>query len=71
VADLDLLVYHDFTDTGDAVLRVGESAASLGYPDLHVAAIGPPIHEGKERTVVLAHGARPMPRVQELLRHKT
>ncbi len=63
MTDLDLLVYHDFTDTTDSNLRVGDSAEPLGYADLHVVAIGPPIHGGKERTVVLGHGARAMPEV--------
>jgi hypothetical protein len=67
VTDLDLLVYHDFTDTNNNELRVGDSAEPLGYADLHVVAIGPPIHGGKERTIVLGHGARPMQEVQDLL----
>jgi hypothetical protein len=55
----DLLIYHDFSDTFDTQIQVGDSARVLGFEDLHVVALGPPIHEGKDRTLVLAHGARP------------
>jgi hypothetical protein len=63
----DLLIYHDFTDTFDSPLTVGDSARALGFEDMHVVALGPPIHEGKDRTIVLAHGARPMREMQALI----
>jgi len=63
----DLLIYHDFTDTFDTPVKVGDSARALGFEDLHVVALGPPLHESKDRTIVLAHGARPMVEFQALL----
>jgi hypothetical protein len=67
----DLLVYHDFTDTFDQSVRVGESAAIFGkqFADLHVVALGPGIHDGR-RTVVLAHGDSPMTEVQALIERR-
>jgi len=69
---LDLLVYHDFTDTvNDRLPRIGESAEEFygtGFGEgLYVAAVGPGIHEGRAATVVLAHGSHPMEDVQKLL----
>ena len=43
----DLLIYRDFSDTFDTEIQVGDSARVLGFEDLHVVALGPPIHEGK------------------------
>jgi hypothetical protein len=63
----DLLIYHDFSDTFDKSIAVGDSARVLGFEDLHVVALGPPLHGSKDRTIVLAHGARPMRKIQELL----
>jgi hypothetical protein len=67
----DLLIYHDFTDTFEQPVRVGDSAAIFGqkFADLHVVALGPGIHEGR-RTVVLAHGDRPMTEVQALIERR-
>jgi hypothetical protein len=67
---LDLLVYHDMTAYTDTNLTVGADAGvELGEPfaGYHIVAVGPPIHEGKDRTVVLAFGARPMTEIQALL----
>lgn len=69
----DLLVYYDLSDdtesTGARVPAIGEPAAEwfgeIGK-DRHVVAVGPGFHDGRT-TVVLAHGARPMPEVQALL----
>lgn len=64
---LDLFTYRDF-DTLDVELSVGDNAAErLGseFKGLHVVALGPPIHEGKDLTVVLASEHRP-DRMQEL-----
>jgi hypothetical protein len=69
----DLFVYHDLSDstpsTGGSVPPVGAPAeqwfGEIGR-DRHVVAVGRGIHEGR-MTVVLAHGARPMPEVQNLL----
>jgi hypothetical protein len=66
----DLLVYHDFEDTVNDALAVGEDAGrKLGdtFEGLCVAAVGPPIHDSKDATVVLAHRASPMPDVQAFL----
>lgn len=63
----DLLVYHDFGDTFDEPLAIGDDAAKIGFPGLRVVALGPAIHEGKDATLVLSHGARPMREVQRLL----
>lgn len=69
----DLLVYHDLSDstdtTGGAVPKVGDKADEWFGPfgeDRNVVAVGPGVHEGKV-TVVLAHGNRPMTRLQALL----
>jgi hypothetical protein len=67
VPKLDLFTYRDF-DTLDVELSVGDNAAErLGseFKGLHVVALGPPIHEGKDLTVVLASEHRP-DRMQEL-----
>jgi hypothetical protein len=67
---MDLLVYHDMTDYLGADLSHGADAGKefgdtfAGY---HVVATGSPIHEGKDVTVVLAFGKRPMPEIQALL----
>jgi hypothetical protein len=53
---LDIFTYHEF-DSLDVELDVGDNAAEkLGFEfqDLHVVAIGPPIHDGKDATIVLA-----------------
>jgi hypothetical protein len=72
---IDLLVYHDLTDhTSPGVrLEVGASAAAEfgdAFEGLYIAAVGPPIHDSKDVTVVLAHGNRPMPEVQALLERR-
>ena len=64
---LDLFTYLDF-DSLDVDLDVGDNAAEkLGseFKGLYVAAVGPPIHEGKDVVVVLASEHRPN-RMQEL-----
>jgi hypothetical protein len=66
----DLLSYRDFHDTtdDDGPLKIGDSASRLGiFEDLHVVAIGAPIYEGKDATIVLAHSSHPMERFQKLL----
>jgi hypothetical protein len=63
----DLLIYRDF-DSIDIELHLGTPASAIGPgEDMHVVAIGPPIHSGKDATVVLAHGSRRMERIQEVL----
>jgi len=59
--NLDLFQYRDF-DSVDVQLSVGDSAEEkLGdsFHGLYVVAVGPPVHEGKDATVVLAHERRP------------
>ena len=58
---LDLLVYHDMTDTFDQSLEVGDSAGEKfgeKFHGLYVVATGAGIHPGR-RTVVLASEHRP------------
>jgi hypothetical protein len=70
----DLLVYHDLSDstpsTGGHVPSVGDKADEWFGEDIgrdrHVVYVGPGINEGRT-TVVLAHGKRPMPELQERL----
>jgi hypothetical protein len=67
VPALDLLQYRDF-DSIDVDLNVGDNAGEKlgsGFEGLYVVAVGPPLHEGKDATVVLAHEHRPE-RMQEL-----
>ena len=66
---LDLFTYRDF-DSLDVELDVGDNAAEkLGFEfkGLHVVALGPPIHDGKDATVVLGSEHRPG-RMQEMMR---
>ncbi len=71
MANLDLLVYRDFSDTfHPAIPAIGSPAAPwLGaqFDGLHVAAISKPIHEGRLATVVLAQGTDGMLEVQNRL----
>lgn len=71
MAAIDLLVYHDFTDTtSDTPPPIGTHAGDwLGtaYEGLYVVAVAPPVHGGRAATVVLAHSARPMPDMQARL----
>lgn len=65
----DLFTYRDF-DSLDVELDVGDNAAEkLGFEfkGLHVVALGPPIHEGKDATIVLGSEHRPE-RMRELQR---
>jgi hypothetical protein len=65
----DLFIYRDF-DSLDVELDLGDSAAQkLGFEfkGLHVVAIGPPIRDGKDATIVLASERRPE-RMKELTR---
>jgi hypothetical protein len=58
---LDLFIYRDFDSLG-VELDVGDNAAEklgIEFKGLHVVALGPPIHEGRDKTVVLATEARP------------
>jgi hypothetical protein len=67
---IDLLVYHDMTDYTGAELRVGADAGSVfgdTFKGYSIVALGPPTNEGKDVTVVLAHGARPMEGMQSVL----
>ena len=69
---IDLLVYHDLTDTTErgARLELGANAAEeFGdiFEGMYIVAIGDPVHDSKDVTVVLAHGSRPMPEMQALL----
>ena len=57
----DLFIYRDF-DSLDLELDVGDNAAEkLGFEfkGLHVVALGPPIHEGKDAAIVLGSERRP------------
>jgi hypothetical protein len=65
--NLDLFTYRDF-DSLNVRLNVGDNAAEklgMEFKDLYVVAVGPPIHEGRDKTIVLAAEARPE-RMQEL-----
>lgn len=67
---IDLFVYHDLTDNVGADLSLGADAGvELGdlFAGYHVVAVGEPIHSGKDVTVVLAFGNRPMDEIQALL----
>jgi hypothetical protein len=66
---IDLLIYRDFTDNLGADLSIGADAAKeLGLEDgFYVVAKGPPIHDSKDMTVVVAAGRRLMPEVQAML----
>jgi hypothetical protein len=69
VPKFDLFTYRDF-DSLDVELDVGDNAAEkLGFEfrGLHVVALGPPLHDGKDATVVLASEQSPE-RMQELKR---
>jgi hypothetical protein len=67
---IDLLVYHDLTDNVGADLTLGVDAgpefgeAFTGY---HIVAVGRGVNPGKDKTVVLAFGSKPMAEVQALL----
>jgi len=59
VPNLDLFIYRHF-DSLNVDLDVGDNAAEklgIEFKGLHVVALGPPIHEGRDKTVVL----RPKP----------
>jgi hypothetical protein len=61
VPKLDLFIYREF-DSLDVEPHTGDNAAEklgMEFKGLHVVALGPPIHEGKDKTVVLAAEARP------------
>jgi hypothetical protein len=67
---VDLLVYHDVSAYSGTNFAIGTDAGSeLGAPfaGYHIVALGPPIHDGKDATVVLAVGNRPMEEIQALL----
>jgi hypothetical protein len=70
---MDLLVYHDMTDYTGANLTEGADAGKefgdtfAGY---RIVAVGAPINEGKDVTVVLAHGRRPWEEFQALLEYQ-
>jgi len=67
---LDLLVYHDMTVYTDADLQLGADAGKeLGdlFDGYRIVAVGPAIHDSKDRTVVLAHTRTPMTAIQALL----
>lgn len=66
---IDLFTYREF-DSLDVELEVGDNAAEkLGFEfkGLLVVALGPPIHDGKDATVVLASQHR-LERMKELER---
>ena len=65
----DLFTYRDF-DSLDVELDLGDNAAEkLGFEfkGLYIVAIGPPIRDGKDATIVLASERRPE-RMKELTR---
>ena len=64
----DVLTDHDFR--AEDSYAIGDPAPRLGipdYPEMHVVAVGPPIHRGKDATIVIAYRKTPMLEVQELL----
>jgi hypothetical protein len=64
----DVFIYRDFSDHFNVPVGIGTEAGMLGLgDDLHVVAIGRGVNEGKDGTLVLAHGSVPMSRVQALL----
>lgn len=64
----DVFVYRDLSDYTDAPAAVGMAWPDPGNGDgMHIVAMGRPIHEGKDATIVLAVGARPLEDVQRLL----
>jgi hypothetical protein len=68
VPSYDVLTYHDFR--AEDSYAIGDPAPRLGspdYPEMHVVAVGPPIHRGKDATIVIAYRKTPMLEVQELL----
>ena len=57
----DLFVYHDFTDTKNDQIEIGDDAGRIlaaSFAGLFVTALGPGIHEGRT-TVVLSAERRP------------
>ncbi len=57
----DLFVYHDFTDTKNDQIEIGDDACRIfaaSFAGLFVTALGPGIHEGRT-TVVLSTERRP------------
>jgi hypothetical protein len=66
----DLLVYHDL----DSYItpELGMTASELGFSEQgHVVALGPPIHDGRVATAVIAARPGPMPEVQSFLDART
>ena len=65
----DLFTYREF-DSLDVELDVGDNAAEklgLEFKGLDVVALGPPIHDGNDATIVLGSERRPE-RTSELQR---
>lgn len=71
MAAFDLLIYHDLDTSERPVPPLGTPARAWlggeGLEGLYVAAVCPPIHEGCQATVVLAHRHDRMPELIERL----
>lgn len=66
----DVFVYHDLSDSTGTTLAIGDDAAKLAAPGKWIVALGPPIHDGKDATIVLGDDPRPMTDVQKLLERR-
>jgi hypothetical protein len=70
VPNYDVIVYHDF-DSREVSVQVGDSAKKLGNifrDDEFVSGIYPPLHEGKDATVVISGGGdRPVRGLEQVL----
>ena len=66
----DVIVYHDLSSLVASV-RPGDPARELGDifgEDMSVSGVYPPLHEGKDATVVISGGStRPVPGLEKLL----
>ncbi len=65
----DVIVYHDLSSLVASV-RPGDSARELGDifgEDMFMSGVYPPLHEGKDATVVISGGAsRPVAGLEKL-----
>ncbi len=66
----DVIVYHDLSSLVASV-RPGDAARELGDifgEDMFVSGVYPPLHEGKDATVVISGGStRPVAGLEKLL----
>jgi hypothetical protein len=68
VPNYDVLKYHDFS-SGDVTVQVGDPATKLGFEEgWFVSGVYPPLHDGKDATIVLSGaGSRPIRGLEKLL----